>query len=212
MRNYVIALIMFFAASTGYSLTVTISGTITNVNDPFNIFGGTIAAGDSFSGSYTYDDTPDTVYTGTDLKQYLFTTGMNGVSIEINGLIFATNFSNTNFLVEIHNDRASTNDVFLWHSYANTALSSTDIGVISWYLHDNSRTALSSTDLPNTAMDLSDWPDFNFLQIENSAGISTYYIDGEVTVTEAVPAIPEPLSLVLCTISIVFLSMRKIFV
>ncbi|MEW6534374.1 MAG: hypothetical protein AB1454_02000 [Candidatus Auribacterota bacterium] len=211
--KYIIVLVIFFAASTTYALTVNISGTITQVSDSSNSLGGAVSAGDTFSGSYTYDDTPDVIYNGTNISQYEYTTGINGVKIEINGLTFETDLSSLYFLVEVHNDRAVTNDVFLWHSYYNTVSSGIPVDTISWELKDNSRTALTSTHLPDTVMDLSAWPDFNWLAIHSAAVVGSdvfiYDIYGTVTFTEAAPAIPEPLSLLLCAIGGILIKLRK---
>jgi len=198
---------LLFSYSTGYSLTVDFSGTVTTVNDSFDSFGGAISVGDTFSGSYMYDNTPDIVDPGTNLVQYQFKTGLNGVTIHIGSLTFQTDLSDPNLLVRVHNDRDLSNDVFHWISYNNLDTEGVIVETISFRLNDDTRTALDSTDLPNTAPDLSLW-DPRRLWITGGF-LAEIDIIGDITFAETAPAVPEPLSLILCCLGSAAIWLKK---
>ncbi len=215
MLKYVITLALLFSASTVYSVTIDISGVITSVGDPANVLDGYVYVGASFTGSYTYNMAPDTTYHGTNISQYLYTSNAVHVVIDINGLIFETDVSDPHMIIEIHNDRDVTNDVFLWHSYNNVVSSGIGIDTISWNLQDDSRTALTSTALPDSAMNLSDWLDMNLFNISNTTitgpEVNIYDIKGTVTSTAIAPAVPEPMTIVLALLGSVSLVLKRFF-
>lgn len=213
----IIVLIIFLIASTGYSLTVNISGVIHVVADDHNVWDGYIAAGDTFTGSYTYDDTPDWVNHATYHSTYHYLTGTNGVTIQLNDFVFKSDLSNLDFSVSVHNDRNDVIDSFSILSKYSIVVSPdssvTGNTYIHWSLGDTTMTAVSNTDLPDTAMNLSDWNSNSFM-ISDYGFVYPYYpyiIAGEVTSTEVASTIPEPLSLLLCTLSIFLLWLRKRF-
>lgn len=216
MKKFIAVLILFIASS-GYALTVNISGEITEVFNSTpsgDVFGGAITVGDTFTGYYTYDFTPDMEDHRTNISDYLFSSGNNGVYININGIEFRSDLANLSFLVEIANNYNLTiphpqTDFFLWHSYNNVLVSGIDINTISWTMSDYSGTALSNTELPTTALNLSDFPDGAGYNFDITFNNFSDGIRGKVTFTEIAPVVPEPLSIVLLSISTVLFWLRK---
>ncbi|MCP5461722.1 MAG: PEP-CTERM sorting domain-containing protein [bacterium] len=212
------ALIIFCVVSgwysQGYSLTVNMFGTISYVDDSDNVLGGVIAVGDTFTGNYTYDFTPDLEAHSSDTSHYTFTSGMNGLRIVINGIEFKSDVSNLDFLIEIVNDRLN-KDAVSMISYSNLVSTGLVADTISWQITDASHTAFSNTDLPTTALDPADFPDHPspnlsiFKTLLTHSGDYSYIILGNVTFTETA-SIPEPASLILFIIGLAGLVRRKL--
>ncbi len=143
------------------TITIDITAEVSYVDDIGNTLGGAVEVGDIISGQYTYESTtPDTNPLPT-VGDYLHYTSPYGISLEVNGLIFKTDYANVNFLVEIVNDHAPgipPCDNYLLRSYNNLSLSGgIVVEHISWQLDDPTATALSSEALPVDPPVLDDW-------------------------------------------------------
>lgn len=146
------------------AVTLKFSGTVDTVDDPTNLLGGAIIAGDAVNGSFVYDlDTVDSDPDPT-IGHYRHTSAPFGIFSKINGFTFETNSADTNFWFDVLNDvpDVNTDNLFLF-SHKNNFTMVVDPSTIEtktesmlFALSDPSMTALSNTDLPSS-IDLSKW-------------------------------------------------------
>ena len=159
------------------TLTFKFTAHVTVVDDLNNLLGGVVSVGDTFEGTFAYDlDTPDTNDDPT-VGDYWHSTAPHGFQITINGLVFNTDSSNTNFLFELVNrDPSAGGDVIVLRSYQNVFSVPMDQEHISWQLDDPDGTVLSDVKLP-TSFNLALWQQIFGLTIrgENDA-YQSYFI------------------------------------
>jgi hypothetical protein len=180
-------------------ITIQISGTITSASG--DMLPATINAGDTFTGSYTYESsTPD-----SGGGHYVHDTPY-GISLSLGGYTFMTTPGHTDsFDMRIADDLVTngTKDFYSVRSeFSNVSTPSLGFNIdsIRWDLWDTTHTALSSGDMPIVAPILAAW-DLNELSITNYVG-GGLFIKG--TVTQAI-VIPEPLTAVLMAMGSLFL-------
>ena len=135
-------------------ITITLSATVDYV-DGGSLFG--ITAGSTVTGSYTYESTTSDTNPFTTVGDYWHYATPAGISLTVGGFQFKTDPTNVNFLVSIGNDYPP-DDNYLVRSYNNLPLSNdASIGIIDWWLRDNTGTALTSTALPVIEPILNQW-------------------------------------------------------
>jgi len=208
---FVLFLVLFTNCVYSESITVNISGTIDSVNDPFGIIG---AVGTTFTGSYIYESTKSPLTHIPDQSTYVYDAPPNGMVIHIGDLVFGTDSSATDFLIQIADNRLS-KDIYIALTYNNFFSDNAGIYVesISMQLSDPSMTALDSHTLTAEAPDLPRWPNRKiYIAGSNDQFHPTAHfgISGTVEYAETNSNIPEPMSVVLFFISGVFLWIKKI--
>jgi hypothetical protein len=188
-------------------ITIALTAEVELVDDPGGFLGGAIGVGDTIQGVYRYESTtPDTNPLPT-VGDYRHTTPPFGITLQVGGLVFRTDPSNIDFLVEIANDHlGDPRDNYLLRSYNNlfdvsVPTPSPELPVtnhISWQLDDPTATAISSTELPTTPPVLADWQSIFGLDILSENSLGEYFlIRGRVT---SAALVPEPSTwLLLCT-------------
>jgi hypothetical protein len=114
---------------------------------------------------------------------YHYYTAPNGIRLTVNGLSFATDPRNVDFLLEMVNNYENL-DNYVVISYNNffsvSARGEIVENIIDWQLDDPTQTALSSTRLPRTPPVLSDWESIFGLTI-SSMGDDFFLIRANVT-------------------------------
>jgi len=192
----------------GALITIEIEAVVHDVHDSDNYLEGKVNVGDSITGIYTYDtDTPDMDWLwGSEsdaVARYHYFNPPYGISLSVGELDFMTDPANTNFLIEIVNDRTSI-DAYSVISYNNLPfLNGTKPNNISWNLRDYSENAILSTELPTAAPVLDDWG-VNRLNISGGPRTGGFTIEGHV-----ISAIPEPTTIVLLGLGGLVLRKRR---
>jgi hypothetical protein len=191
-------------------IEIAIEAKVTGVDDPGGLLEGNVNIGDIITGSYKYeteafDAEPANPYKGL----YKFTQLPYGVFLEVNGYRFKTNLSNVDFKIGLINDKPPLNSDTYWFDSYNNVMVGTDIpmGGIFWQLDDDSGQAISSINLQVTAPIVNDWLDGNILSIGGGVEIeATFGISAQVNSTTL---IPEPSSLILISLGLIYLRNRK---
>jgi len=199
------------ANSSAAIITIGIEATINSVDDYYNLLEGKVHVGSTITGTYTYDtSTIDTNPIST-LGDYLHSAPPCGVVLNLEDLVFSTDFEDVGFFVGIANNHQG-NDGYWINSFNNINLyNNVEVDSILWQLDDLSGIALSSTTLPMTAPILSDW-DYNTLGIGGGIGGTapcydkTFGIYAEVT---SAFLIPEPISLFIFGFGLLTIRFRK---
>lgn len=200
-------------------VTIEISATVAEVEDPDGLLGGAVQVGDTVTGQYTYDaSTPDSDSRFEGIGRYRQGSGY-GITVDVGGLEFATdtayepardadgNITESHYFLEILNDRPTIlgdMDNYLIRSYHNRPLANgTFVEHISWQLDDPTATALSSAALPTTPPDLAAFESLFGLEI---TGCTTpefgqwcpadrFFIRAHVTSARLVGASPVPIAI-----------------
>ena len=213
MKKLIIVFMLGIFVNCAYSesITVDISGTIYDVNDPFGVLG--IVEG-TFTGSYTYESAQAPLTHIPDQSTYVYNTPPNGMVIQIGDLVFSTDSSGTDFLIQIADNRLS-RDIYIALSYNNTFSDNDGIYVesISMQLNDIGMAALDDHTLTTEAPDLAQWPTRQLYIMGSDDKFHPtlhFSISGTVEYAEASGNIPEPLSLVLLCLSGLILWIKKI--
>lgn len=142
------------------SITINITAEVATVDDMGNTLGGAIEVGDIITGQYIYESTTLDTNLSATVGDYWHNTSPYGISLEVNGLFFATDPEDVQFLVEIVNDHYYQGgwDNYLLRSYNNLPLpGGIIVDHISWQLDDPTATALSSDALLIDPPILEDW-------------------------------------------------------
>jgi hypothetical protein len=142
------------APAQGAPITFEFEAQVRFVIDNGNLLGGTIAAGDVFTGRFVFDSsTPDSNGDPT-VGDYPGVAPPSGISMTVGGHTFETDPNNLSNILEVVN--RPTGDSYLFRSRNNLPLSPTVIlGSISLQLDDLTGAAFSSDALPLTPPDLS---------------------------------------------------------
>lgn len=213
MKKVLLVWLLFVNISSLYALTVGFSGTVISVLDPDDYIDGRISPGDPFSGSVTYDFSSYTLIEHPQLAIYNYATAPNAITVTVNGFVFATNPDGGTLRISINIDETRDDQVLYFGSQSSNIFMGEvmDLSSLYWQLNDSTKTALSSLDLPTTPSDVSDFT-VNRLVISRLAdGVHEigYDIVGEVFFTEdSTPAVPEPLTCVLCGIGFLIAGTR----
>jgi len=162
---------------------IEINATVSLVDDPDNLLHNAVALGDIITGIYSYDSFAVDSNPLPQVGDYYYITAPNGIRLNVNGLTFATDPRDVNFLLELVNDYQDS-DNYVVISYNNFfSVSATGMfvmNIIDWQLDDPTQTALSSTALPRNAPILSNWQSIFGLSI-SSDGDNHFLIRANVT-------------------------------
>lgn len=164
-------------------LRIVIRATVSFVDDPDNLLNNSVAPGDIITGIYTYDSSAVDSNPLEEVGDYRYTTPPNGIRLSVNGLTFATNPADVDFLLEVVNNYQNL-DNYLLISYNNlfavSAMGEFVMNTIAWQLDDPTQTAMSSAELPRTPPVLSNWQSIFGLTIDSS-GDNHFLIRANVT-------------------------------
>jgi hypothetical protein len=171
------------ASASCAQIRIEITATVSLVDDPDNLLNNAVAPGDTITGIYTYDSPALDSNPLEQVGDYFYMTAPNGIRLKVNGLTFATNPADVNFLLELVNNYENS-DNYVVISYNNlfsvSATGTFVMNTIDWQLDDPTQTALSSPALPKTAPVLSNWQSIFGLSI-SSMGDSHFLIRSNVT-------------------------------
>lgn len=182
-------------------VTIAIEGVVDSIDDPTNIFAGSITQGSTITGYYSYESTTVDSHPSDNYGLYNFESCPSKIFLTIEGFNFLTDSSNLDFTIGISNGYTTT-DSYSLRSWYNLPLPDNNpVSDIYWQLEDSTATALGSIELPLTAPVLSAW-NYNQLYIETDRLFS---IDAYVTSAEVVP---EPIAILFMSLGTVFLRRR----
>lgn len=182
-------------AANAEQVTVAIRANVTSVDDYSGILSGRIQVGDVIDGYYVYDTaTPDS-NSSTIGGTYWHHSTQHGMALEINGLLFASDPGDVQFVVEVQ-------DNVVGKKYEQYALKSNKnifdmsapdgdspvTNTLSWNLAAFTGAALSSDQLPGSSPVLADWLS-NSLSIYSSGNGRKYLVTAKVTSAEVVPSV-----------------------
>jgi hypothetical protein len=193
-------------------IIIQISGNITSIGGYTQVIPGSIHAGTTFTGTYTYDSAALDSDTNPQRGKYLHNSPY-GISIVVGGYEFKTSPSHIGqFKMSIYNDLPDNgvNDYYaVFSQWQNVSVPSAGFTVdsIRWQLRDSTYKALSSDALPIIAPVLTDWG-YNVLDISGYGGPNDYGLSIYGTVTD-VRLIPEPITGVLLAMGAFFLRRRR---
>jgi len=199
----VAALGLFGPPAQGAMITFQFGGVIDVVDDPDNVLEGAVQAGNTFSGSYTFDpDTPDSYPDDPEFGVY------ENASLTVSlGNLTLVSQANDNNLIAV-TDRPSY-DRFVMGSYGFQS-AGFSIHELDLSLYDSTATAFDSDALPTTPPDLGAFDpqtafDRAFFITGNRDGGPDFVIFGTVTTLT-----PEPTSLMLMFFgAVVFMRVRR---
>jgi len=164
-------------------MTIEIQATVSLVEDADNLLNNAVHPGDIITGMYNYNSFAVDSNPLPQVGDYHYYTASNGIRLNVNGLAFATEPRNVDFLLEVVNNYENL-DNYVVISYNNffsvSARGDFVQNIIDWQLDDPTQTALSSTRLPRTPPVLSDWESIFGLTI-SSTGEDFFLIRANVT-------------------------------
>ena len=164
-------------------IKIEIRASVSLVDDPDNLLNNTVHPGDIITGVYSYNSFAVDSNPLPEVGDYRYTTAPNGIRLNVNGLTFATDPADVDFLLEVVNNYQNL-DNYLLISYNNlfavSARGEFVMNTIDWQLDDPTQTALSSAALPRTPPILSDWQSIFGLTIFSS-GDNHFLIRANVT-------------------------------
>jgi hypothetical protein len=164
-------------------MTIQIQATVSLVEDVDHVLNNAVQPGDIITGMYSYNSFAVDSNPLPQVGDYHYYTAPNGIRLTVNGLSFATDPRNVDFLLEMVNNYENL-DNYVVISYNNffsvSARGEIVENIIDWQLDDPTQTALSSTRLPRTPPVLSDWESIFGLTI-SSMGDDFFLIRANVT-------------------------------
>jgi hypothetical protein len=192
------------AVSDAEQVTFRITGHVVSVDD----FGaqngsptldGSIVAGGTFTGTYSYDTATSDQNADPTVGDYWFFATPSGVHVTMGSYSFGTDPAHVQFLLEVVN-RSTDNYVF--HSYVNQA---SDPGLtltnIDWQLDDPTGAVLSDDTLPGAPPVLAQWTSIFGLQVvggrpspfdpSQTDPSTQFFIRGEVDAIDVVAPTPS---------------------
>lgn len=94
-------------------ITIEITAEVDSVDDPSGYLEGNISAGDTITGTYTYESTtPDSSPLDPIVGHYYHYSSPSGISLTVGAFDFRTDPSNVYFHVLIVNDNQSGDDIY----------------------------------------------------------------------------------------------------
>lgn len=210
---FLIIMLMVSAAAQAELITVEFSGSVTDVNDGYNLLAGLdVSLGDTFTGRYTYDTSQPPLTHIPDQSSYVYTTHPNGIVVYINDLIIQTDPANVDFLIQIANDKDG-KDFYIVNSSNNLPLNTLEITDINWQLQDTTMAALTDHYITSDAPEVSLWP-YNSLTVMGGSDPMHsgmyFWISGMFSQAQVVStAIPEPGSFILLGVGLAGLLKRR---
>ena len=175
---FVTGLVWTPASAICAQMTIEIQATVSLVEDPDNLLNNTVHPGDIITGMYSYNSIAVDSNPLPQVGDYHYYTAPNGIRLYVNGLTFATDPANVDFLLEVVNNYENL-DNYVVISYNNFfsvyVRGGLVMNIIDWQLDDPTQTALSSTALPRTPPVLSGWESIFGLTI-SSTGPSTFFL------------------------------------
>jgi len=205
--SVVVAIILSTSgAGWGAAVNIEITGWVTHIYDDAGVLEGQINVDDIVTGWYRYDSsTPDT-NPSIAIGDYKYNTPPFGVSLNIGGLLFASDPQNLDFLIQVRNDYNS-EDIYLLSSTNNLPiLNDVTVAPIRWLLEDDTCTALNSDALPLTAPTWAGWCSGNTLSITCRSGSQAARIEGTMTDAQLVP---EPASAFIMAFGATIIGLRR---
>lgn len=151
--------------TTAEVVTVSITGHVNYVDDYNSVLDGSITAGTSFTGSYTFDTATPNTGSLPSVGDYWHTAPPAGVTVSMGSYVFETDSDNVSFLVELVNDQSGL-DNYLIRSYNNKTTGLIVVEHIAWQLDDPTMSALSDVVLRAEPPDLASWQSWFGLTIE----------------------------------------------
>lgn len=191
------------------SVTVTMTGVWTFVDDTGSVLGGAITPGSAFSATLVYDDaTLDSNPDSTAYGNYAVAPTQFGFTVTSGGFTFSQVFGGLNTIDVL--DPGTGDGV---STYAEDLAVSPPVGPIgfSWAavsLDDPSGTALSSDALTGVPWTLSSWASAGvtvFADIDDGNPLTTFDLEGDIT---SLTATPEPGTSTLVLAGLVLLASR----
>jgi hypothetical protein len=85
-------------------MTIEIRATVSLVDDADNLLNNTVRPGDIIAGVYSYNSFAVDSNPLPEVGDYYYSTAPNGIRLNVNGLTFATDPANVNFLLEVVNN------------------------------------------------------------------------------------------------------------
>jgi len=188
----------------GDIIRVDMNGEVISVVDPMGLLGGQISVYDEMTGFYRFDtSTPDSEPLNSNQGDYQQTTAGCGISLNINGMLFASVTENMDVLIRVINDTDS-KDSYLLNSTVNLPVAGdVTISSIRWQLEDGTGTALSSDAL--VAATPWQWGS-NVLEITFRGAGGGGRIEAFISYTEVVP---EPASALMFSAGALFIGLRR---
>ena len=150
-------------------VTIDLVATVSLVDDHDNLLNNAVAPGDIVTGTYSYDSSAVDSNPLPQVGDYHYMTAPSGIRLNVNGLKFATNPADVDFLIElVDNYEGSDNYVVISYNnlFAVSANGSFVSNIIDWQLDDPTQTALSSTALPKRPPILANWQSIFGLSIQ----------------------------------------------
>jgi hypothetical protein len=184
---------------------IQITAEVDRVDDPFDYLKGQIKVGDIVTGRYVYESSSPDLNAWPNQGHYEYSTGPYGVLIRVNGFEFQTNPGSVDFVIDIGNDYADSDDYFLLSHNNLPFPDGTYVGGIYWHLSDSIMTALSSDALPTTAPILDDWG-FNFMSVGGGTRARSFAFASHVISAEV---IPEPSTMLILGLGGLVLRKRR---
>ena len=165
-------------------MTIQIQATVSLVDDVDNILNNTVHPGDIITGVYSYSSFAVDSNPLPQVGDYHYYTAPNGIHLNVNGLTFATDPRNVDFLLEVVNDYENLDNyvVISYNNFFSVSVRGGDVqNIIDWQLDDPTMMALSSTRLPRTPPVLSDWESVFGLTISSMGFPDFFLIRANVT-------------------------------
>jgi len=195
---------LFFAGNArGDIVKVDLYGEVTSIVDQAGLLGGQVNVGNEITGWYRFDtSTPDSKPLTTE-GDYQQTTPLCGISLNINGMLFASQPTNMDFLIKVINDTSS-KDSYLLSSTSNLPTAGgLEVSSIHWQLDDSTCSALSSDAL--VAAIPQQW-ESNVLDITCRGAGGAARIKAIIPYTEVVP---EPASALMISLGFLLIGRRR---
>jgi len=182
---------------------VDLYGEVTSIVDQAGLLGGQDNVGNEITGWYRFDtSTPDSNPLTTE-GDYQQTTPLCGISLNINGMLFASQPQNMNFLIKVINDTSSKDSYLLSSTFNLPAAGDLEVSSIRWQLDDSTSSALSSDAL----VPVTPWQwGSSVLDITCRGAGGVARIEAIIPYTEVVP---EPASALMISLGFLLIGRRR---
>jgi hypothetical protein len=192
----------------GDIVTMEISGYVTNLIGQQSVLPETINLYDQISGTYKYGTTAVDKNPSLSTGDYEFKSAPFGISLNLDGMIFASNPQNVDFLIEINNDYNG-KDSYIINSGNNLPLSNgTAVAPIRWELNDNTAIALSNDGLISPDSVWRYWQDKTLAITCRGAG-GVLRIEANITDATVKEIVPEPATVTMVSIGFLLIGKRR---
>jgi hypothetical protein len=192
----------------GDIVTMGISGYVSSIGGQQGALPEAVNLYDVISGYYIYETTAIDTNPSLTEGDYDYRSSPFGISLNLNGMIFASNPQNVDFQIVINNDYKGT-DSYILNSNNNLPLSNgTTVTQCRWELNDNTASALSNDLLISPDSVWGNWQN-NILTITcRGAGVGVR-IEANITDAKVTEIVPEPASVLMILSGFLFIGRRK---